>query len=164
MNIGRRSLVLLMVMCSSLLAASQAGAKVRCHDIHTVGVGQIHFASNSSDGRFLGRGLLHGKVHGEFTFTGPDSYEGTFTITTHHGVLVLHTFDGFFDSITGEFRNDSSVIAGTGRFEEARGRLFFQGFVALPSDRFIEHITGKICLEARPDEDDDRDHAADVTP
>jgi hypothetical protein len=137
---------LLVVLVGGLLITNSAQAEQTCHQINAKGKGQVHFDTNTSDGQIIGGGLLHGTTHGEFTFTGVDTFEGTFTITTNHGTLILHTFDGVFDAGTGAFSNNSVVIAGTGRFEDATGGLFFEGAVASDGS-YTDQITGQICLD-----------------
>jgi hypothetical protein len=144
--------LLLAVIATALVMSAPAWAGVTCHKINAKGDGQINFATNSSDGVIKGGGLLHGTTHGEFAFTGfdPDTgigtFEGTFTITTKHGTLTLFVFDGVFDMTTGEFTNDSVVIDGRGRFDDATGGLFFEG-VVFPDGSYIDDITGEICLD-----------------
>jgi hypothetical protein len=156
MKIARR-LPLILVVCS-VVSVDQAWAKVTCHNINTKGDGQIDFVANSSNGRFIGGGLLHGTTHGEFAFTSFDSttgvgtYDGTFTITTNHGVLILHVFDGVFDQGTGAFRNDSRAMLGTGRFHDFSGGLFFEGVVA-PDGNYTDKITGEVCFDLAADND-----------
>jgi hypothetical protein len=141
----------LAVIVTTLLSSAPAGAVVTCHRINARGEGQINFESNSSDGVFKGAGQLNGTTHGDFEFTGINTYEGVFTVTARHGTLTLFLFDGIFDATTGEFSNDSVVIAGTGRFEDATGGIFFEG-VVFPDGSYTDDITGEICL-VREDDD-----------
>ena len=134
------------LVVGALLFTHPARADQTCHRINTKGQGQVHFDTNSSDGEIVGGGLLHGTTHGDFRFTGPGTYEGTFTITTMQGTLILHLFNGVFDTGTGQFSNDSVVIDGTGRFEDATGGLFFEGVVA-PDGSYTDRITGQICVD-----------------
>lgn len=137
---------LVALFVGALLITNLARAEQTCHAINAKGKGQIHFDTDSSDGQIIGGGLLHGTTHGEFTFTGPGTYEGTFTITTKQGTLILHLFAGVFDTGTGKFSNQSVVIAGTGRFENAAGGLFFEGVVD-PDGSYTDRITGEIRLD-----------------
>jgi hypothetical protein len=138
--------LLLAVIATTLVMYGPAWAVETCHKINAKGKGQINFATNSSDGVIKGGGLLEGTTHGEFTFTGVGTYEGTFAIATRHGTLTLFLFDGVFDTTTGEFSNDSVVVGGTGRFDDATGGLFFEG-VVFPDGSYTDDITGEICLD-----------------
>jgi hypothetical protein len=139
--------LLLAIVATAFVMSVPAWAVETCHKINAKGQGEINFATSSSDGVFKGGGLVHGTTHGEFEFTGPNTYEGTFTITTRHGTLTLHLFNGVFDATTGVFSNDSVVIDGTGRFEGATGGLFFEEGVVYPDGSYTDHITGQICLD-----------------
>jgi hypothetical protein len=76
-----------------------------------------------------------------------ERYEGAPVLTTEHGTLTLDIFDGLYDPVTGEFRNDSAVTSGTGRFAEATGELYFHGFV-FPDGTFIDDaVVGEVCVD-----------------
>jgi len=155
---AERKLSLILAVCGSLVPMHHASGEVTCHKINTKGAGQIDFVTNSSDGRFIGGGLLRGTTHGAFAFTSFDpttgigTYAGTFTITTKHGTLILQVFDGIFNEGTGVFSNDSKAIAGTGRFQNATGGLFFDGIVA-PDGSYTDEISGEVCLDLAPGDD-----------
>jgi hypothetical protein len=139
-------LLVLVLIGGSLAPLRLAQANDDCQKINAKGKGQINFTTNSSIGQILGGGRLHGTTEGLFTFTGVDTYEGTFRITTKHGTLTLHMFEGRFNTQTGLFSNDSRVVAGTGKWEDATGGLFFEGSVA-PDGRYTDTIRGEVCLD-----------------
>ena len=147
-----RLLWVLVLVGVSLVPVNPAFAGVTCHQINAKGEGQVNFDTNSSVGQIIGGGLLHGTTEGFFTFTsfdpdtGVGTYEGTFRITTKHGTLTLHMFDGIFNTQTGVFSNDSTAVAGTGKLEGPTGGLFFEGVVA-PDGHFTDTIRGEICLD-----------------
>jgi hypothetical protein len=55
--------------------------------------------------------------------------------------------DGVYDTLTGEFSNDSKVTDGTSGFEGATGGLFFHGFTFADGSFIDDEIRGVICVD-----------------
>ncbi|SFR36468.1 hypothetical protein [Halogeometricum limi] len=75
------------------------------------------------------------------------SYTGTFEITTKRGTLTLEDV-GIFDAdltTDGEFTSRGRVVGGTGRWEDARGVLFFYGDAAA-DQTFTARVNGTVCV------------------
>ena len=96
---------------------------------------------------------MHGTTTAELIITGIDpttgalTFIGTLVLTTDHGTLTLAVFDGLFDTLTGEFSNDSAVIDGSDRFAGATGEVSFHGFVALDGTFIDDAIVGEIYVD-----------------
>jgi hypothetical protein len=127
-----------------------------CHTIDARAQGRItsQTATEATTvSRIFGGGIITGTTSADLIITGFDpatgieTFEGTITITAGGGTLTLHIFNGVFNTRTGEFSNDSVVVSGTGRFEDASGGLFFHGFVAADGSFTDDEISGTICLD-----------------
>jgi hypothetical protein len=129
-----------------------------CIPIDAEGEGRITSQSLSETdtvSQIIGGGILHGTTAAQLFPTGFDpatgieTYAGTLVLTTKHGTLTLFIFDGALNTLTGEFSNDSVVVDGTDRFDEATGGLFFHGFLAADGTFTDDEISGEICVEVR---------------
>jgi hypothetical protein len=151
MSTLRTRLLILAVTAVSLAAARPAQAEVTYHKINAKGEGAFT-GPTTTESQILG-GLLHGTTTAELVITGIDpttgalTYEGTLVLTNDHGTLTLAIFDGLYNTLTGEFSNDSLIASGTDRFAGATGGLFFHGFV-FPDGTFIDDaLVGEICVD-----------------
>jgi hypothetical protein len=82
-------------------------------------------------------------------------YTGELVITTRSGTLTLRDY-GVLDLAAGRFFEVQNVVAGTGTFRRATGRLTSQGTTTGVS--FAGSLTGSICRSRHRDRDrDDRD-------
>lgn len=149
----RHTLVSLLA-CAAL--ASSAFGDPGCIKINAKGAGSITaqtLTETDTESQIIGGGIIHGTTTAQLFATGfnPDAGEetfvGTLVLTTMQGTLILYLVDGVFDTITGEFSNDSVVIDGTGRFAGATGGLYFHGFVAADGTFIDDEISGQLCLD-----------------
>jgi hypothetical protein len=120
--------------------------------------GQGSFTSQSltetdTESQIIGGGIIHGTTVAQLFPTGFDpatgieTFEGTLVLTTNNGTLTLFIYNGVFNTLTGEFSNDSVVVDGADRFIEATGGLFFHGFVAADGTFTDDEISGQICVQ-----------------
>jgi hypothetical protein len=138
----------------ALLVIGSARAEVTCHKIGAKGEGQITSQTpteTDTESQIIGGGIIHGTTTAQLfpsgfdPTTGIETFEGTLILTTEHGTLTLSIFDGVFNTLTGEFSDDSVVVAGTDRFDGATSGLFFHGFVAADGTFTDDEISGQIC-------------------
>jgi hypothetical protein len=140
-----------------LASAGPVFCETVCVPIDAKGEGRFTsqtLTETDTESQIIGGGIIHGTTTAQLFPTGFDpatgieTFVGTLVLTTDHGTLTLVIFNGVFDTLTGEFSNDSVVVSGTDRFDEAAGGLFFHGFVAADGTFTDDEISGKICVEA----------------
>jgi len=152
-DVGRFARLVLIVILTSVLMASQTGAEVSCHQINAKGAGQ-DLGGGATEGHVLGGGLLHGTTAGSFVITGISgtvaSIAGTVTFTTANQSTVTVTVAGFFDVATGEFSASGPITDATGKLSGATGSLSFDGLQDLSDGSFVQDITGEICVDLTP--------------
>jgi hypothetical protein len=153
MNVLRRVVLLfLLVVVGTLVTVKDARAAVSCHKINAKGVGQ-NLGGGVTEADIIGGGLLQGTTLGNFAITGVSgtvaSIEGTVEFTTNRGTLTV-TVTGIFDVATGEFSASGTVTGATGKLAGATGALLLEGVEDLSSGRFIEDVTGTICVDLAP--------------
>ena len=69
--------------------------------------------------------------------------------TTNNATLTV-TVAGTFDVATGEFRASGMVTDATGKLAGATGTLLLEGIQDLSNGRFVETVTGTICVDLAP--------------
>ena len=69
------------------------------------------------------------------------SYAGDIVITTSEGELTIRDI-GIFDTMRGTYSSVDFVQSGTGRFENAQGRLHFYG---TGTSSFVAGVSGELC-------------------
>jgi hypothetical protein len=153
MNVLRRVLLLfLVVVVGTLVTVSQARAAVSCHKINAKGVGQ-DLGDGVTQADIIGGGLLQGTTEGNFVITGFSgsvaSIEGTVVFTTNQATLTI-TITGIFDTASGEFSATGPVTDATGKLAGATGKLLLEGIEDLTNGRFVEDVTGTICVDLAP--------------
>ena len=156
MQVLVRELFALSALAVGLLVIGPARADVTCHKIDAKGEGRITSQTpteTDTESQIIGGGIIHGTTTAQLFPTGFDpatgieTFAGTLVLTTEHGTLTLDIFDGVFNTVTGEFSNDSVVVDGTDRFAGATGGLFFHGFVAADGTFTDDEISGQICAD-----------------
>ena len=156
MQVLVRELFALSALAVGLLVIGPARADVTCHEIDAKGEGRITSQTpteTDTESQIIGGGIIHGTTTAQLFPTGFDpatgieTFAGTLVLTTEHGTLTLDIFDGVFNTVTGEFSNDSVVVDGTDRFAGATGGLFFHGFVAADGTFTDDEISGQICAD-----------------
>ena len=152
----RTTLLALAGLTVAVVFAGPAWGETVCIPINAKGEGRITsqtLTETDTESRIKGGGIIHGTTTAQLFPTGFDpatgieTFEGTLVLTTKHGTLTLFVFNGVFDTLTGEFSNDSQVVDGTGRFAGASGGLFFHGFVAADGTFTDDEISGEICVQ-----------------
>jgi hypothetical protein len=150
--VRRVVLLLLFVVVGTLVTVSQARAAVSCHKINAKGVGQ-DLGGGVTEADIIGGGLLQGTTVGNFVITGFSgtvaSIEGTVVFTTNQATLTV-TVTGIFDVATGEFSASGTVTGATGKLAGATGALLLEGIEDLSNGRFVEDVTGTICVDLAP--------------
>ena len=149
--VRRVVLLLLFVVVGTLVTVSQARAAVSCHKINAKGVGQ-DLGDGVTEADIIGGGLLQGTTVGNFMITGVSgtvaSIEGTVVFTTSQATLTAVA--GIFDTATGEFSATGPVTGATGKLAGATGTLLLEGIEDLSNGRFVEDVTGTICVDLAP--------------
>ena len=152
----RTTLLALASLAVGVVFAGPAWGETVCIPINARGEGRITsqtLTETDTESRIKGGGIIHGTTTAQLFPTGFDpatgieTFEGSLVLTTKHGTLTLFVFNGVFDTTTGQFSNDSTVVDGTGRFDGASGGLFFHGVVAADGTFTDDEITGEICVE-----------------
>jgi hypothetical protein len=151
-SLGKRTLGLAATLAVLLVMIGVARADDSCHKIDAKGQGEFT-GPTSTASEITGNGLVNGTTTASLNITGVAgpgilTFNGILVLTTKHGTLTLAIINGLYDTLTGEFSNDSIVVDGTGRFEDATGGLYFHGFVLADGIDFIDdEISGEICLD-----------------
>lgn len=153
MNIGLRFLgPLAIAVAAGLMMAGPAHAAVSCHKINAKGAGQ-DLGGGVTQAQIIGGGLLHGTTQGSFNITGVAppvvSIAGTVTFTTSQGTLTV-TVSGTFDVVNGNFVASGPVTAATGKLSGATGSLVLDGIEDLTTGKFIEDVSGLVCVDLAP--------------
>ncbi|MEJ7736328.1 MAG: hypothetical protein WKF97_02780 [Chitinophagaceae bacterium] len=125
-----------------------------CHTVKAKGIGQT--VSQTATGAttvatITGDPLIAGTTEAEFSnipSLDPNEapFKGKLKLFTMHGTLTLRVYNGKLSPLTGVFSSDGDVVHGTGKFENATGRLFLSGLINTNDGSFTEDITGIICL------------------
>ncbi len=149
-----RSFVLrsVFITVSSAAIMGHAHAAVSCHKINAKGVGQ-DLGGGMTEAQIIGGGLLQGTTQGSFVITGGSppvfTISGTVTFTTKQSTLIA-AVAGTFDVLTGAFLTTGPVTATTGKLSGATGTLTLEGIQDLSTGKFVEDISGLICVDLRP--------------
>ena len=134
------------------LIAGPADAAVACHKINAKGTGQ-DLGGGMTQAQIIGGGLLHGSTQGIFSITGGAppvlSIAGLVIFTTTQGTLTV-TVTGTFDVANGSFVASGPVTAATGKLSAATGSLLLDGIEDLTTGKFIEDVSGLVCLDLAP--------------
>jgi hypothetical protein len=145
---GRIGLMFFLVV-TGFLAWGEVHAAVSCHKINAKGVGQDR-GGGVTEAQIIGGGLLHGTTLGSLAITGgtaPDlSFSGTVTFTTKHATLIV-TVVGTFNVANGNFIASGPVTAASGKLSGATGSLILEGVQDLATGKFVEDVTGLICVD-----------------
>lgn len=151
-TVGRVVLLFLFVVVGTLVTASQARAAASCHKINAKGAGQ-DLGGGVTEADIIGGGLLQGTTAGNFVITGFSgtvaSIAGTVVFTTNKATLTV-TVAGIFDVATGKFSASGMVTGATGKLAGATGTLLLEGIEDLSDGRFVEDVTGTICVDLAP--------------
>jgi hypothetical protein len=153
MNIGTRRLSTLPIaVAAGLMMLSPAHPAVSCHKINAKGAGQ-DLGGGMTQARIIGGGLLHGTTQGSFSVVGGAppvlSIAGSVMFTTSHGTLTV-TVAGTFDVANGNFVASGPVTAATGKLSAATGSLVLDGIEDLTTGKFIEDVSGLVCVDLAP--------------
>jgi hypothetical protein len=150
--VRRVVLLLLFVVVGTLMTAGPASAATSCHKINARGVGQ-DLGGGVTEADIVGGGLLQGTTVGNFVITAVSgtvaSIAGTVVFTTSNATLTV-TVTGTFDVATGEFSASGMVTDATGKLAGATGTLLLEGIQDLSNGRFVETVTGRICVDLAP--------------
>lgn len=126
--------------------------KESCHNINAKGIGQ-DIGNGTTQANIIGGGLLHGETEGNFGITSivgsVASFEGTVKFITKHGNLIV-TVIGTLDVVTGEFSASGPVTYATGKLTGTSGEINLKGVEDLSTGKFIEDVTGRICVDLSP--------------
>jgi len=151
-NLVRLVQLFLFVVAVSLLVVRPAHAAVSCHKINAKGEGQ-DLGGGITEAQIIGGGILHGTTQGNFAITGGSppvlSIAGTVTFMTGKGTLTV-TVTGTFNVATGHFLVSGPVTAATGRLTGATGNLVLDGLEDLASGKFVEDVSGLVCVDLAP--------------
>ena len=143
---------LLAAGAAALLVGNPAHAAVSCHKIKAKGVGQ-DLGGGVTQAQIIGGGLLHGTTQGSFVIDGGAqpvySIAGTVTFITNKGTLTV-TITGTFDVVSGNFIAAGPVTASTGKLAGATGSLLLDGIEDLATGKFVEDVSGSICVNLAP--------------
>ena len=143
---------ILVAVAAGAMLVGPAHAAVSCHKINAKGAGQ-DLGGGMTQAQIIGGGLLHGTTQGRFAITGGSppvfSIGGTVMFTTSHATLAV-TITGTFDVATGNFVAAGPVTAATGMLSAATGSLLLEGIEDLTTGKFVEDVSGLICVDLGP--------------
>ena len=144
----RKGLFLAIAAVGAALAfAAPASAGSICLPVAATGVGHDH-GGGMTTAEIRTFGILLGTTSAQFTLQPPQGavlpFTGPIKFTTAIGTLTAQVA-GTLDPSTGDFRADSTSLAGTGLFRGVTGNLRFVGTEDLVSGDFTERITGRLC-------------------
>ena len=150
--VGKVVVLFLFVVVGTLMTVNQAQAAVSCHKINAKGVGQ-DLGGGATQADIIGGGLLQGTTAGSFVITGGSfpvlSIAGTVVFTTNKSTLTV-TVAGEFNVATGEFSASGPITGATGKLTGATGSLLLEGIEDLSTGRFVEDVTGTVCVDLTP--------------
>jgi hypothetical protein len=139
----------LSVAVAALAGATVAQAAVSCHKINAKGAGQ-DLGNGATQAQIIGGGLLQGTTHANFAIVGGTppvlAIAGAVTFTTHQATLTV-TVTGTFNVATGNFVATGPVTAATGKLAGATGTLLLEGVEDLTTGKFVEDVSGLICVD-----------------
>jgi len=137
------------VVAAALVGVTTAEAGVSCHKINAKGAGQDNF-NLTTTAQIIGGGLLQGTTQASFGVTGGTAtlldIAGTVMFTTHQATLTV-SVTGKFNLETGEFKASGPVTAATGKLTGATGDLVLKGVEDLATGKFVEDVSGEICVD-----------------
>ena len=137
------------VVASALLGVTAAHAGVSCHKINAKGAGQ-DLGGGNTQAQIIGGGLLQGTTRASFGITGGTppllSISGAVMFTTNQATLTVSVI-GTFNVATGSFNASGPVTAATGKLTGATGTLVLEGLEDLTTGKFVEDVTGLICVD-----------------
>jgi hypothetical protein len=139
----------LVVAVTALAVVVPVSAAVSCHKINAKGVGQ-DLGNGVTTAQIIGGGLLQGTTQGNFVIAGGEppafSINGTVVVTTSQATLTVAVV-GTFNVATGMFSATGPVTAATGKLAGAVGTLLLEGVEDLSTGKFVEDVTGLICVD-----------------
>ena len=136
------------VVAAALVGATTAQAGVSCHKINAKGAGQ-DLGGGITTAQIIGGGLPQGTTQGNFSVAGapPEfSIAGTVMFTTKQATLTV-TVVGTFNVATGNFIATGPVTVATGKLAGATGTLTLEGVEDFASLKFVEDVSGVICVD-----------------
>lgn len=145
----RRLVFAVALAMGTLLGQGSASAGTTCHPVTARGVGQ-DLGQGHTVARIFHDGLRLGSTAGTFTVTGSAGtvvdISGTIVFTGHHGRLTV-SVTGTLDTSTGHFHTSGPITASAGVLAGATGTLTFDGTENLGTGRFVERVTGTLCVD-----------------
>lgn len=140
------------LVVATLVGVTTTQAGVTCHKISAKGAGQ-DLGGGRTEAQIIGGGLLHGTTQASFGITGgvPPvlSIAGAVMFTTNQATLTV-SVAGTFNVATGNFIASGPVTAATGKLTGATGTLVFDGLQDLATGKFVEDVSGLICVDLAP--------------
>jgi hypothetical protein len=136
------------IVAAALVGVTTAQAGVSCHKINAKGAGQDH-GGGITTAQIIGGGLLQGTTQGNFNIAGapPElSIAGTVMFTTQQATLTVGV-TGTVNVVTGNFIATGPVTVATGKLAGATGTLTFEGVEDLTTGKFVEDVSGVICVD-----------------
>ena len=149
---GKFTLFFLLLLFGTLVVSFPVEAGSSCHNINAKGVGQ-DLGNFMTQATIHGGGLLHGSTEAQFSPTGMNGDEITFTgpiVFTVNRATLSVTVNGTVNIMTGVFNASSTAMVGSGKLEGATGNLTFAGVENLSDGSFVETVTGSICVDLAP--------------
>jgi len=144
-------------MAIGLLASSSARADDRCTVIDEPIMTMFSSDHCTSPVGFCTEGTVGpGALNGTTLFTALTIRQPTLDVIHYTGRLVITTSPGdtftirdhgILNLTTGAFFEIDKVVAGTGKFEGAKGLLTSQGLVSMGIAKFAGTLTGRICTK-----------------
>ena len=136
------------VIAAAFVGVGTTQAGVSCHKINAKGAGQ-DLGGGITTAQIIGGGLLHGTTQGNFSIAGgpPEfSIAGTVMFTTKHSTLTVGV-TGTFNVAMGNFIATGPVTVATGKLGGATGTLTLEGVEDLATGKFVEDVSGVICVD-----------------